>query len=289
MAGGAGRDDSPGVAAWRTALGRYWSHDYAERIIEDPDDSHVWLITRFATFREFSNLVGGVYTTVSPSDEFRTLERTGIGWTLTDLDGTVTEFDDDGLWLSTTDRNGNTKAGTYSAAELTTVAFPDGRSEAFTYHLDGKLATITEIGTDGLATLTWGYTWSGDDLVRIDRPDGTAWVFTYDTVLPGYMTLMELEGTDTSRRVEQGWEYDTAGNAYRTWRGAATFTDPDAVDTWELAFDDPVAPTETTVTDPLGQSAVYEIEREPGSGKPRVVSVAGGCPACGLDSDTQLS
>ena len=32
LAGGAGHPGYPGSAAWNTALGRYWSHDAAERI-----------------------------------------------------------------------------------------------------------------------------------------------------------------------------------------------------------------------------------------------------------------
>jgi hypothetical protein len=75
-AGGAGGTGFPGTAAWRTALGRFWSHDYAERIVVDPDDSHVWLITRWATFRELSNLAGGVYTARSP-DATRSARSTG--------------------------------------------------------------------------------------------------------------------------------------------------------------------------------------------------------------------
>lgn len=288
LAGGAGGPGFPGEAAWRATLGRFWSHDYAERIVVDPDASHVWLITRWGSFREFSDPVGGVYTTVTPSDELRTLEHTALGWTLTGHDGTVTEFDTAGRWLSTADRNGNAKtAHPYVAGQLTAVDFPDGRREDFAYHASGKLKTITEVGTDGLATREWVYTWSGDDLTRIDRPDGTAWVMSYgDTDNPGYMTLLELEGIDASRRVEQGWQYDTHGNAFHTWRGADTFTDAAAVDKWELAFDDPLAPAETTVTDPLGQQIVYTLGRDTVSDKPRVESISGGCPGCGLESDT---
>lgn len=143
---GAGHPGFPGTPAWNETLGRYWSHDYAERIVPDPDDSRVWLITKTATFHRFSGLAGGVYTTVSPSDEERQLHRTGTGWELIELDGTVHEFDPDGLWLRTEDRNGNAKIATYSAGRLAEVTFPDGRSETFAYHPDGKLASITEQG-----------------------------------------------------------------------------------------------------------------------------------------------
>ncbi|PYQ65457.1 MAG: hypothetical protein DMF53_05475, partial [Acidobacteria bacterium] len=71
-AGGAGGPGFAGSAAWNTILGRYWSHDYAQRIVLDPalnNDTHVWLIAPDATFREFTSLSGGIYQTASPSDE----------------------------------------------------------------------------------------------------------------------------------------------------------------------------------------------------------------------------
>ncbi|MCB1035123.1 MAG: hypothetical protein KDD47_14945, partial [Acidobacteria bacterium] len=52
-AGGVGGEDFPGTSAWRTELGLYWSHDYSERIIQDPDDSKVWLLTKGGSFRKF--------------------------------------------------------------------------------------------------------------------------------------------------------------------------------------------------------------------------------------------
>jgi YD repeat-containing protein len=285
---GAGHPGFPGTASWNVLLGRYWAHDYAVRVVEDPDESHVWLITEHGTFREFSGLVGGVYTAVSPSDEHRTLEWSGVGWILTDLDGTVTQFDTGGLWSSTTDRNGNATVGTYGGGLLDTVDFADGRSEQLGYDAGGRLSSITEVGVDGLTTRTWTYVWSGTDLTRIERPDGTAWVMTYSTDpdLAGYITLLELEGTDASRRVEQGWEYDAHGNVVRTWKGAPSFGDPDAVERWQLAFDDPLLPTVTTVTDPLGEVATYGIGRDDGSSKPRIESIDGDCPGCGLAPDT---
>jgi hypothetical protein len=231
-AGGAGHPGFPGTGAWNQALGRYWSHDYAKRIVLDPalnDDSHVWLITETATFREFSGKPAGtlgLYATVSPSNEYRKLTRTGTGWKLTELDGTFHTFDAAGLWTGTTDRNGNAKVAFYGGGKLSSVAFPDGRSETFTYGATtGKLATITEVGVGGAASRTWQYTWTGDDLIRILRPDGTKWELTYgDASNPGYMTRMELVGTDGSRRVETAWEYDARGNAVKIWRGDASFT-----------------------------------------------------------------
>ena len=54
----------------------------------------------------------GVYETVSPGDEKRTLTKTASGWTLKDLNGTIEMFDSTGLWISTADRNVRTLVAT---------------------------------------------------------------------------------------------------------------------------------------------------------------------------------
>jgi YD repeat-containing protein len=67
-----------------------------------------------------------------------------------------------------------------AAGRLSAVSFPDGRSETFSYHPSGKLASITEVPVSGSGTgsRSWSYTWSsantGDELLAISRPDGTA-------------------------------------------------------------------------------------------------------------------
>jgi len=301
QAGGAGRAGLPGSTAWNAILGRYWSHDYAERIIPLPDEQRVWLVTKHATFREWSapDSVTGVYQTVSPSNEYRTLTWTGTGWTLEELDGTVHAFDGGGLWLSTTVRNGNAKTASYSGGVLAQVHFPDGRREDFVYYpagdpSAGKLETITEVGVDGSTSRTWTYTWTGDDLTRVDRPDGTAIVYTYgDGRFPGYLTRIELEGTDgTSTRVERAYEYDAEGNVIATWRGDVSKSGPGAVDLWQLAFDDPAEPTVTTVTDPLGplgQPITYQLGRDTVSPNVKVLGITGDCPVCGLGPNTAIA
>jgi hypothetical protein len=45
---------------------------------------------------------------------------------------------------------------------------------------EGKLMAITLWGVLDAASKTWAYQWSGDDLIRIDRPDGRALLFEYD-------------------------------------------------------------------------------------------------------------
>lgn len=288
--GGTGNSGLPGAESWRVALGRNWSHEFAQRIVLDPivgNDSVVWLQTQSGTFRKFSGLSAGVYTSTSPSDEYRTLRRT-TGWELEELDGAIHAYDSAGKWLSTTDVHGNATSATYNGSgQLTTVTFADGRSDAFTYAASGKLATIVSKGTDGSTRGTWSLTWTGDDLTRVDQPDNRDWRFVYgDTKLPGYMTRMIRVSTTGTERIEGAWEYDVYGNVTKSWKGSNAF-DSAAVDKWQFSYDDPADPTVTTVTDPLGGVSTHTFERDPVSNKPRVLSISGDCPTCGSGPNMQ--
>lgn len=289
-AGGAGGPNLPGTAAWNPSLGRFWSHDYAQRIVPDPPGSttHAWLITPHGTFREYRDTNSdGTYETILPSDEYRPLVRLGGGgWELRELDGGKHTFNSNGLWLETRDKNNNAKLATYSGGNLTGVTFPDGRREELAY-VSGRLQSITlhpVIGTPD-APRTWTYDWSGLDLFRITRPDGSAWEFFYSTDpdLAGYVTRMDLVGSDhLSRRIEAAFEYDSRGNVAKAWRGDPFFAGPNAVDTWSLTYDDVALPTVTQATDGLGLVTTYRFERDrTGSNKPKVLQIDGDCPTCG--------
>jgi RHS repeat-associated protein len=295
LAGGAGSPGNPGQAAWNAILGRNWSHDYAERIVPDAGvPGRVWLITRSASFRRFTDTNGdGLYESVAPEDEYRALSKLAAGWELRDLQGSVQSFDSAGLWVRTEDANGNAKVATYSGGRLVEVSMPDGRSETFGYDPAGKLASITEVGVGGAAERTWSYGWVGDDLVSIARPDGTELGFAYgDPRHPGLMTRSRLVGTDGAERVLGAWEYDGEGNVARAWRGAEDFAS--GVDRYELAYDNPFEPEQTTVTihrsDTEREVVVYTLSRTAQwvGAKPRVTSISGDCPSCGLGPNAQL-
>jgi YD repeat-containing protein len=280
-AGGVG-GASPGAVEWSVHLGRFWSHTYARRLLPDRP-GHVWLITGGAIYRELWDVNGdGTFEKTSPSDFHRTLRQTPDGFEMTDLSGTVERFDAEGRWLETVDRDGVATRAGYTDGVLTRVGFPDGRAERFAYHLDGKLASITEVGVDGATTRTWRYAWEGPDLVEIRRPDGIAWLFRYDEPsLPGYLTRATLRGTDGTLRVEKAWTYDAFGNVAVTWRGAENPGDPNAVDVYRYRYTDPWNPTETFVTDPLGNLSTFLFERDPDSNKPLPTGSSGSCPSCG--------
>ncbi len=145
------------------------------------------------------------------------------------------------------------------------------------------------MGVGGGSTRTWSYTWAADDLVEIERPDGTAWVFEYAASgLPGYLTAMRLEATNGSQRIERAWQYDTEGNVRYSWRRDASRTGPNATESWELQYDNAQLPNEVTVIDPLGDATVYTLERVDPS-RPRISRIDGTCPGCGLGGTTTLT
>ena len=181
QAEGVGHPSSPGAASWigLSGLGRYWIHEFATRLVGIADPAVVWLITPGGTFRRFVDSNGdGFYEDTAPSDEDRTLEQEGGGWTLTSLDGTRTVFGPDGSWQSTTDRLGNAWIASHAGGLLERVEFPDGRQEVFSY-VGGRLESVQQKGLDDDGTQgagmpadctsatecrTWSFTWNGSDL-----------------------------------------------------------------------------------------------------------------------------
>jgi len=302
FSGGAGATGLPGSAQWRATLGRHWSHDYAERIVVDPDDTKVWLVTKEAAFIKFTGLSAGQYTQVAPTDEYRTLHRT-TGWELHDLDGRVQIFDSSGRWVETNERGRNPVTAAYNAqGQLTSVLFPDGRSEVFEYYPTGqasvgKLKRITEVPVAGTgdAPLAWEYLWTGDDLVRVNRPDGTALLYAYGSPsYPGYLTRVTLLGVGGGERILIAREIDASGNVSKTWSGDTVSTSTSAVELYTLAFTDPLDPDDpldtgtTIVTDPLGNMTTYSFDHEPGSLKSRLRAIVGDCPLCGVGPNTSF-
>jgi RHS repeat-associated protein len=342
--GGPGFPGSAGVTAnpWNTTLGRYWSHDYAERIVMDPDETHVWLLTRFGSFREFGSLAAGsglrLYQTVTPSDEYRKLffNSTTQGWQLQGLDGSVESFlpktagSPAGMLAGFLDRiadrlyDPNNPAvhpavqASYNASnQLDHVTFPDGRRENFAYAggASGKLASLAELGTDGVTARSWTFTWNGDDLTTIGRPDlcpglgvGTSWQLSYgDANHPGYLTQASLTDCHNNGRIEAAFVYDTSGNVVNAWRGDPFFTGPNATDAYQLSFDSPALPTVTTVqtlikrvvvngvNQDTWQTGTYTLDRDPGRAgghgtrKVRVKQITGECPSCGTAANPSFT
>ncbi len=270
-------------------LGRYWSHAFGERILVRESPSHVWLFTADALYQEFWDIDDdGTSDKTSPTHVRSTLTRTASGWELLDLGGTVREFDAAGKWTATRDRNGNTTSGSYSGGLLTQVDLPDGRRFDYAYHAGGLMASITEVGVGGTTSRSWSYTWDSDNLTRIDRPDGTAWLLRYNyPANPGYLTRRTLRGTDGSERIDAAREFDRFGNLARKWRGDVLPTEPNAIEVYSYSYTRPWNHTGMVTTDPLGNLATTAYLRDPDSNVALVTSSSGQCSSCGSGPNTQ--
>jgi RHS repeat-associated protein len=302
--GGVGTTGLPGASAWRTTLGLFWSHDFAERIVVDTDTTspgHVWLLTKHGTFREFSNLASGsglrLYQQRAPSDEFRQLYYdTSTGeWQLESLNGRTDFYRSDGQWKKTvtTQDPSHATEGTYNGSgQLTAVSFPDGHGDSFTYQSNGKLSTITTepVSGSGTSARTWTLTWSGDELTEVARPDGRSWVFTYDSSRPGYLTRASLV-SDSSSRVVAAFSYLSGSNRVEhSWSGDTSFTGSNAVDKMAFAYTNVTLPTEVEITRTVSATfddvTTYTLGRDTRSAKPKVTSIERSCPTCSQTSTT---
>ena len=294
--GGSGGLGLPENAAWGNRLGRFWSHDFAQRIVPSPDETTVWLITKSASFRKFSDLDGSnVYQTRIPADDYRVLEwlGAGVGWSLREGDGTTTYFKSDGLWDRTENRNQQPIQGIYDAGlnRLTEVDFPSGLKILFFYDVAGRIQTLREVGVGagGTPTRDWTYVWdsaAGNALLRINRPDSTSWRFTYDHVFPAHMATASIfSSAGSSSRVEGAWEYNPQNRLYRAWKGSSAFGSGIQRLTWTYT-----SATETQVADDYGNVTRYLFNRDSASGKPRVTQTinAAGCPTCGLGPNSSI-
>lgn len=313
FAGGVGHPGFPGTSNWTPRLGRYWSHAAAQRIFQDPNDAQkVWLLTGEGNFRSFRDTDGDQieWEQHTPITEFRRLSKVGSYWELRYLDGVVSRFAvATGLWTENEDPNQNVVEATYnldpldplntSTARLDSVLFSDGIREVFTYENGGagRLHSIEQLKLGESPGRMWIYEWSGDDLLRITRPDQTKWQFSYGAAgLPGYMTFMTLIGNDgASMRGERGWKYDTLGHVTSTWRGDLD-GQPLVTERWQFAYSPPTSATPTTVTvtgppvtgpPPTSDVTVYTLDwpsTTPGMARPS--QIVGECPGCGFSGTT---
>ncbi|MCP3994966.1 MAG: RHS repeat protein, partial [bacterium] len=153
---------------------------------------------------------------------------------------------------------------------------------------DGLLASITEVGVGAAMSRTWSYTWDGRNLTRIDRPDGTAWLFRYDDpVNPGYVTRKTLRGTDGSERIDAAREFDSFGNLVRKWRSDESPTGPNATEVFSYSYTRSWNPIERQEIDPLNNLSVTSYQRDAGSNLALTTSSSGRCSSCGTGPNSQ--
>ena len=114
----------------------------------------------------------------SPAGEFSTLARNPDGsFTRRTKDGTLHDYDPEGLLTAVTDRNGNATTYAYDAQDrIETITDPAGLITTFAYGADGKLDSVT----DPASRVTQFQHDAAGDLVKIIDPDLSERDFAYD-------------------------------------------------------------------------------------------------------------
>jgi RHS repeat-associated protein len=184
-------------------------------------------------------------------------------YTLTYKDGRVHQFNANGKLTSFTDRNNNQIVLTYNAAgRLTTVTDAFGRVLNLTPNDNGQITSISDqLGT--IATYTYGF-WGR--LETVTYPDGSKYRFT-DTVVGNAFYITTV--WDAYDQVLEYHEYDSQGRATLSRRQAQ-------VERYTLNY---VSPTETHVTDALGNVSKYFFDKS--KGRNLITRVEGDCGCAG--------
>ena len=144
----------------------------------------------------FVSLEGGYSTLVKNPDST---------YTRTMKDGTKHHFNEEGLHISTIDRNGNTTTYTYDEQDrLISIADPVGQITTLSYDGD-HVSTIT----DPAGRITRLYHDQAGNLLQITNPDGTSRSFTYNS--DHLLTSKTDERGNTTQYI-----YDTYGRISET-------------------------------------------------------------------------
>ena len=96
------------------------------------------------------------------------------------------------------------------------------------------------------------------------------------------------------RRVVAAFEYESGtNNVAKSWNGDPSFTGPNAVEKVTYSYTNPVLPTQAvvtrTVSPTFNQVTTFAIARDTVSVKPKITSIQGSCPTCGLSPTTTFA
>lgn len=204
------------------AFGAGWSSQYDMRIVPDGDGSGNVVVTypdgqqaRFGANLDASGQPTGGRL-VPPPGRFATLvPRTaaeGGGWTLTDKSASLYVFRPDGRLAELYDNAGRSVAFTYGTDEkLATVT---NRTSNRSLHLTWTGSRIGTVSTEpvGGETLKWTYTYDGDRLTKVCDPTGGCTQYEYtqgshyrstvvDSKPDSYWRLGETGGADAFSQI----------------------------------------------------------------------------------------
>ena len=239
-------------------LGQKWTHNYYLHLTALGDNLTLQLQNGDGNIIYFRKSDTTYYPDAISGDHSWIVKNANGSYTRTAKDGTVHEFDNNGLLSSIRDRNGKTTSLTYSSGNLSSITDQNGRITSITT-TSGRITAITDpMGR------TYTLTYTGSFLTAITDPLGNARQFTYDN--SGKM----LSKRDPLNR-QTTYTYDSTGKLLtatdpegktRTINynqsGSTGLTEKDGgIRTYTY---DPVFTVITAKTDPLGYTTSYTYD-----------------------------
>ncbi|HXO43320.1 MAG TPA: DUF6531 domain-containing protein, partial [Thermoanaerobaculia bacterium] len=259
-----------------------WIHSYAQTLRPvDAVASSLYHLTAEGYESEYVRQADGSWIAASPGELRGRVVAAGGQYQLTDLDGTTTAFDAaTGVWLSTTDRWGNTLQGGFDPhGNLVSVTDAVGRQIQLAYS-GGQLAQVTLPGGE-----SWRLGYQGKVLTQLFDPLHTGsqpWrTFSYATDSQGVVRLL------SATRDEAG--YLLEGHAYDLLDRGVSSVSEGGRDQVSFEYATP-AGGQTRVTHAIdgvtSQVSVFTLVY--GKGRYLPTEILGDCPTCGgATSDDQ--
>jgi len=196
-----------------------WRSHYGTRVLT-PNATTVWL-SRPDGKQYTYTLTGGIWTADADVTD-KLVQRVDAkgqtaGWTYTQPDATVENYDAGGMLTSITHRTGLTQTLTYSTAStaaavapiaglLLTVTDSFGRTLNFTYDASNRVSTMTD-PAGGVYTYAYD---TNSNLISVTYPDGKMRQYVYEnTSFPHLLTgIVDEDGNRYAT-----WTYDASGKA----------------------------------------------------------------------------
>src|SRR5262249_9817774 len=213
-------------------FGTNWRSTYEERIYMGSDNYEKYLRADGSIWSWGAG--SGGLVPVAPADEVAVLTLNNGIVTLAFKNGTKKTFNySNGLLTSIIDRNGNTTTVAYdSNNRLSTVTDAAGRTITFNYPNASSQLVSSVVSAAG----TFTYTYDGQFLTRVTRPDNKFMPFEYGDGSPLYgVPPLVTAVKDTDGKVIEGHHYDAIGRGVSSTRAngvdSVTITYPQSLST----------------------------------------------------------
>jgi RHS repeat-associated protein len=260
-------------------LGKGWTHPFNQALKPIPATNRLYHYT--ADGREFEYTQNGsAWTASRPAEARGTVTLVSDEYRLTDLDGTVTAFDQaTGRWKRTNDRWGNSIQGAPVGSNPTTITDSAGRLLTLTYS-SGVLQSISI--PDGSEARAWSFNYNAGNTLLVGIRDplhpSTNWrSLAYD----GGNRLVSI--TDDAPKMLEGHTYDAQG------RGWTSYSEGGNRNFVQVEYDQPsIGQRRVThrIDATTNQVSVFSLAYQGGRWLPTLI--VGPCSTCtGAGGDTQ--